>query len=89
MPLIKFPNFVRLKESLETGLESSKGPFRKLKMVFLWYSPQVVVALGFPRLLNAFLALPKCGRLLRYIFKELVGFKKMNQDMVPSVGISE
>ena len=30
---------------------------------------------------------PLC--LPRYIFKELVGFKKMNQDMVPSVGISE
>lgn len=28
-------------------------------------------------------------RILEYIFKELVGFKKMNQDMVPSVGISE
>ncbi|CAK9035618.1 Intraflagellar transport protein 52 homolog (Protein NGD5 homolog), partial [Durusdinium trenchii] len=28
-------------------------------------------------------------RILEYIFKELVGFKKMNQDLVPSVGISE
>lgn len=27
--------------------------------------------------------------ILEYIFKELVGFKKMNQDMVPAVGISE
>ncbi|CAE7234509.1 Ift52, partial [Symbiodinium pilosum] len=28
-------------------------------------------------------------KIVEYIFKELVGFKKMNQDMVPSVGISE